>query len=184
MAGKMTFSRVFDTLLRSFGGLLAVLLGALFAILEAVATPRLWLIPVLAAITGNIFLYWFAQTTVGKSWAWTLAAAPWGLVMIASIGPTREGDQLANSYPGLVTFAAGAITFFALAALRPRPPRRRPPITNNPPDPAPSPTSAPSPTAPALSATTTSPATVPPAPSATAPSATPAPPLPSPPARP
>jgi hypothetical protein len=125
MAGKMTFSRAFDALLRCAGVLLTVLLGAFFALLEAVSTPRLWLIPVLAAVAGNIFLYWFAQTTIGTAWAWTLAAGPWLLVMFASVGPTREGDQLANSYPGLITFTAGALTFFALAALRRPPPRIR-----------------------------------------------------------
>ncbi len=120
----MIFLRVFDRLLRVLGGILAVLMGALSALLEAVYTPWLWFVPAIAAVLMNLFLYWFTRETVGTTWSWSLAAIPWFIVMIAAVAPTSEGDQLANSIPGLLTFGAGALTFFAVIAFRPLPPRR------------------------------------------------------------
>jgi membrane-associated phospholipid phosphatase len=121
----MIFLRVSDLLLRVFGGVFAVVIGASTALLEAVLTPISWLIPAIAAVVLNLFLCWFTAEAVGKSWAWALGAIPWFIVMIASVSPSKEGDQLANSYPGLVTFGAGALAFFVYVAMsRPRPRRR------------------------------------------------------------
>lgn len=111
-----------DLLLRVLGGIFAVVIGASTALLEAVMTPISWLIPAFAAAVLNLFLCWFTAVAVGKSWAWMLGAIPWFIVMIASVSPTEEGDQLANSYPGLVTFGVGALAFFVYIAMRrPRP---------------------------------------------------------------
>lgn len=98
------------------------MLGAGSAALEAVWTPGFWLIPVLAAGVGNAFLAWFARSTVERSWAWLLPAVPWLVVMVASVATTAEGDQVANSWTGLATFAAGAFAFFPAAFRRPTPP--------------------------------------------------------------
>lgn len=103
------------------GALLAAVMGAMTGVIEALSTPYLWVIPVGAAIAGNLFLYWFASTVVGRSWGWVVAAVPWFAVMIVAIAATGEGDQLANSWTGLATFAAGAATFFLSAGARPRP---------------------------------------------------------------
>jgi hypothetical protein len=109
---------VFDLLLRWAGGVLATLMAAGFAILEAVATPGLWAIPITAAILGNAFLVWFAQSTVSTRWAWLVPAVPWCAVMLALVDPTSEGDVIANSWTGLITLAAGTFVFFLAVALR------------------------------------------------------------------
>jgi len=89
------------------------------ALLEAFSTPYHWTIPVAAALVGNLLLYWFAQYTVAKSWAWLVPAVPWFLVMVVAVGFTSEGDQIANSWVGLATFGAGAVGFFVPAAFPP-----------------------------------------------------------------
>ncbi len=103
----MTFSRVFDASLRIAGGALAILMAVGSAVLEVFATPGPWYIPVLMAFAGNVFLAWFAVSTVDRWWAWLLPAVPWALIMLIAIAPAAEGDQLANSWTGLGTFAAG-----------------------------------------------------------------------------
>ncbi|HCT76241.1 MAG TPA: hypothetical protein DGT23_06540 [Micromonosporaceae bacterium] len=113
--------RAFDLLLRIVGGVLAALMGAGSALLEATATPGFWAIPVGAASVGNAFLIWFAQSTVDKPWAWLVPGVPWFATMVALVGPTTEGDLIANSWTGLATFAAGALVFFVAIALRPSP---------------------------------------------------------------
>lgn len=107
--------RAFDLALRIAGGLLSVLMGTGFALLEVVSTPGFWLMPVLAAAVGNLFLVLFARSTVDVSWAWMLPAVPWFAVMVASVGSTSEGDQLASSWTGLATFGVGALAFFVPA---------------------------------------------------------------------
>jgi hypothetical protein len=102
----------FDVALRIAGGVLAIAMASGLALLEAVSTPGPWFIAVLAALTGNAFLSWFAMSTMEHRWAWLLPAAPWVVIMLLAIAPTAEGDQLANSWTGLGTFAAGAIAFF------------------------------------------------------------------------
>ncbi|GIH10109.1 hypothetical protein Rhe02_81760 [Rhizocola hellebori] len=120
--------RVFDLLLRLFGIVLSVLMAVGSAVLEATATPGFWVYPVVAAIAGNAFLVWFAHSTVDRSWAPWIPALAWSATMIALVGGTSEGDQIANSVTGLATFAAGALTFFVAVALRPRSDDRRAPF--------------------------------------------------------
>lgn len=110
--------RAYEVALRVAGGVLSFLMGTGFALLEVVSTPGFWLMPVLAAATSNVFLVWFARRTVGHPLAWLLAAVPWFGVMVASIGTTGEGDQLANSWTGLATFGVGAFAFF-IPVIRP-----------------------------------------------------------------
>ncbi len=104
----------FDLALRVAGGVIAVVLGAGFALLEATATPRAWFIPVLSALVGNAFLVWFAATTVETRWSWLLPAVPWVAVMLAAT--TSTIDLIANSWTGLGTLAAGTFVYFAAVA--------------------------------------------------------------------
>lgn len=115
--------RAFDVALRVIGGGVAVALGAMTAVLEALSTPRLWAIPVAAAMVGNLLLYWFTRYTIAQPWAWILAAAPWFLIMLVAVGSTGEGDLIANSWTGVATFGAGALGFFVPAAVWPWPDR-------------------------------------------------------------
>jgi hypothetical protein len=96
-------------------------MGAASALLEAMATPLLWVYPVTSAIAGNVFLTWFALSTVDRPWAPWIPAAAWSAVMFAMIGGTSEGDQIANSYTGLATFAAGGLAFVVAASWLSRP---------------------------------------------------------------
>ncbi|HZM83714.1 MAG TPA: hypothetical protein VFC19_48975 [Candidatus Limnocylindrales bacterium] len=118
--------RAFDAIVRVAGACVAATLGAMTALLEAFATPYHWAIPVSAALAGNLLLFWFAQYTVAKSWAWLVPTVPWFLVMFVAVGSTSEGDLIANSWIGLATFGAGAVGFLVPAALPIRPPIRPP----------------------------------------------------------
>jgi hypothetical protein len=119
MGGKTICLRVCDALIRVAGACVAVTLAVMTALLEAFATPGHWAIPVGAALVGNLLLFWFAQFTIARSWAWMVPAVPWFLVMVAAVGSTSEGDVIANSGIGLVTFGAGAAGFFVPAAVPP-----------------------------------------------------------------
>jgi hypothetical protein len=118
MTGKTICLPVFDLIIRALGAVLAALMAAGSALLIATATPRFWAIPVVAAVAGNFFLVWFARSTVDRRWAPWIPAVVWCVLMLLMIGPTAEGDLIANSATGLATFAAGALTFFVPAARR------------------------------------------------------------------
>jgi hypothetical protein len=113
--------RVFDLSLRILGAVLSALMGVGSALLEATATPGFWLYPVAGAIVGNVFLTWFALYTVDRPWAPWVPAAAWAAVMLAMIGGTSEGDQIANSFTGLATLFAGGLTFVVANTLLSRP---------------------------------------------------------------
>jgi hypothetical protein len=108
--------RAFDAAIRVVAVCVAAALGAMSALLEAFATPEPWVIPVGSALLGNLVLYWFAQYTIGRVWAWIVPAVPWFLVMILAVASTSEGDLIANSWTGLATFTAGAVGLFVPAA--------------------------------------------------------------------
>jgi len=110
--------RVSDDVIRVVAACVAATLGAMTALLEAFATPRPWIIPVGAALAGNLLLYWFARYTMVRMWAWLVPAVPWFLVMILAVAST-QGDLIANSWTGLATFGAGAVGFLVPAALAP-----------------------------------------------------------------
>ncbi|MEU7819972.1 hypothetical protein [Catellatospora sp. NPDC049133] len=112
-----------DYALRAVGALLALVLGAASAVLEAVFTPyriagwpAVWLVP--TALLVSLFLSWFARAATGLAWGWWLAAVPWFLVMIFAVGGTQEGDQIASSWLGLLVLATGGIGFVGPAAYR------------------------------------------------------------------
>ncbi len=110
--------RAADAVLRVAGGVLAVAMAIGLALLEALSTPGPWFFAVPAAVIGNIFLAWFAMSTVERWWAWILPAVPWTVIMLMAIAPTSEGDQLANSWTGLGAFGAGAFAFVMSAGRR------------------------------------------------------------------
>lgn len=116
--------RAFDAVVRVAGVCVSATLAVMTALLEAFATPYQWTIPVSAALVSNLLLYWFAQTTIARTWAWIVPAVPWFLVMVVAVGSTSEGDLIANSWTGLATFAAGAVGFFVPAALPLKPSKR------------------------------------------------------------
>jgi hypothetical protein len=113
--------RVFDLLLRILGAVFSVLMAVGSAVLEATATPGFWVYPVASAIAGNAFLVWFALFTMQKSWAPWIPGVAWIGLMLLLVAGTTEGDQIANSGTGLATFAAGALTFFAVTTILSRP---------------------------------------------------------------
>ncbi|BCJ72405.1 hypothetical protein CS0771_19490 [Catellatospora sp. IY07-71] len=115
--------KLLDLALRGIGALLAVFLGGMTALLEAVYTPyriggwpALWLPPL--AFGVSLLLGWFARTVTGTVWGWWLAAVPWFLVMVFAVGGTQEGDQIAATWLGLLVLAAGGIGFVGPAAYR------------------------------------------------------------------
>ncbi|MGC5030201.1 hypothetical protein [Micromonospora sp. DT229] len=115
--------RVLDMGLRVAGGVVAVVAGAVTAVLELLLAPlRIggYLIGVaaLVAVVVNIALSWFAIETVGRRWAVALPALPWVAIMIAAADRTTEGDVLLiGNWVGLALVVAGAMAF-AVTAFR------------------------------------------------------------------
>ncbi len=109
--------RLADLLLRMAGGVLAVLGGALSAVLELILAParlggQLIGAAVLVAVAANVLLSWFAHRTVERRWAVALPAVPWfAIVAVAGIR-TAEGDVLlTGTWVDLLLVVAGAMTF-------------------------------------------------------------------------
>ncbi|ABP56193.1 hypothetical protein [Salinispora tropica] len=120
--------------LRFTGGVLAVVGGALSAVLELLLAPLrvggyLIGVAVLVAVGLNVALSWFAHVTVGRRWAVALPAVPWFfLVGVAGIR-TSEGDVLlAGTWVDLLLVVAGAMTFAVLGfrQILAAPPANRP----------------------------------------------------------
>ncbi|MEU6075608.1 hypothetical protein [Micromonospora sp. NPDC047074] len=121
-----------DLALRVAGGLVAVLAGALTAVLELLlATLRvgghLIGVSVLIAVGANIALSWFAHEAVGRRWAVALPATPWFVLMAVAAVRTAEGDLLVtgDNWVGLAMIVAGAMTFAVMGfrqILAPPPP--------------------------------------------------------------
>ncbi len=113
--------RLVDRGLRSAGGLVAVVGGAVTAVLELLLAPlRIGGYPigvaVLVAVAANIALSWFAIETVGRRWAVALPALPWVVIMVAAADRTAEGDVLlVGNWVGLTLVVAGAMTFAVVA---------------------------------------------------------------------
>lgn len=125
--------RLVDLALRVAGGLLAVVGGALSAVLELLLAPvrvggYLIGVAVLVAVGANVALSWFAHATVERRWAVALPAVPWfALVAVAGIR-TAEGDVLlTGTWVDLLLVVAGAMTFAVVGfrqVLAPAPPAR------------------------------------------------------------
>ncbi|WP_091090255.1 hypothetical protein [Micromonospora nigra] len=114
-------SRAVDLVLRVTGGIVAVVAGALSAVLELLLAParvggQLIGAAVLVAIGVNVALSWFAHEAVGRRWAVALPALPWFVIMITAADRTAEGDiLLAGNWVGLAVVVAGATTFAVMA---------------------------------------------------------------------
>lgn len=107
-----------DTALRVLGGVLAVALAALSAIVEIFYVPLrvggvLVGISVVAAVVINYWLPHFTVTATGSGWAGLLPPVVWfGLMLLAS-DPRTEGDVLLpmGNWVALVTIFAGSLAF-------------------------------------------------------------------------
>ncbi|QOC95157.1 hypothetical protein [Micromonospora craniellae] len=126
--------RPVDIGLRALGGLVALVAGAVTAVLELLLAPLrvggyLVGVAVLVAVLANIVLSWFAMETVGSRWAVVLPALPWVVIMVAAADRTTEGDVLLiGNWVGLLVVVAGSMTFAVMAfrsILAPNPPSRR-----------------------------------------------------------
>ncbi|MFI7021681.1 hypothetical protein ACIBMZ_03060 [Micromonospora sp. NPDC049900] len=126
--------RPVDIGLRTLGGLVALVAGAVTAVLELLLAPlrvggHLVGVAVLVAVLANIVLSWFAMETVGSRWAVLLPALPWVVIMVAAADRTTEGDVLlVGNWVGLILVVAGSMTFAVMAfrsILAPNPPSRR-----------------------------------------------------------
>ncbi|BCJ60372.1 hypothetical protein [Micromonospora endophytica] len=113
--------RAVDLGLRMVGGLIAVVAGAVTAVLELLLAPlRVGGYPigaaVLVAVLANAALSWFAVEAVGRRWAVALPAVPWVVIMVAAADRTAEGDVLLiGNWVGLTLVVAGAMTFAVVA---------------------------------------------------------------------
>ncbi|WP_341721404.1 hypothetical protein QQG74_27155 [Micromonospora sp. FIMYZ51] len=113
--------RSVDLGLRVTGGLIAVVAGAVTAVLELLLAPlRIGGYPigvaVLVAVLANLALSWFAIEAVGRRWAVALPALPWVVIMVAAADRTAEGDVLlVGNWVGLTLVVAGAMTFAVVA---------------------------------------------------------------------
>jgi hypothetical protein len=113
------------------GLLVATLLGAALAIIEALYSPlRIggWRVPVslVMALATNPLLGWFAYTTTRRRLAALLPAAAWCVVWVLAAGRTSEGDLIIteDNWVGLLTLFAGPLAFaigIYISTLRSRP---------------------------------------------------------------
>jgi hypothetical protein len=109
---------VLDIAITIAGLLVATLLGAALAIIEALYSPlRIdgWRVPVslVMALVTNPLLGWFAYTTTKRRLAALLPAAAWCVVWVLAAGRTSEGDLIIteNNWVGLLTLFAGPLAF-------------------------------------------------------------------------
>jgi hypothetical protein len=128
---QVTLRGVADIGLAVAGLALSVVLAVGSAIWEAFATSlhigdfrAPWAI--LAAVLGNLFLVWFARTTIARRWAVLVPAAAWTATMVAFALGGRGGDVLLpNTWVGYLTFLGGLAAFAVpIFALWGAPPRR------------------------------------------------------------
>jgi hypothetical protein len=105
-----------DRALKVAGGVLAVLMAVLTAILELQLSGlrvagALVGVSVLVAGLANFGISWFAQRTTDTRWAVAPPALVWLGIMLIASGETTEGDFLLTGWVGLATMAAGAAGF-------------------------------------------------------------------------
>ncbi|PWU58465.1 hypothetical protein DLE60_21625 [Micromonospora globispora] len=132
-------SAALDLVLRIVGGLVAVVAGALAAVLDLLLATWGWEIiegrpdtatktlvgislalgGIAAAVALTVVVSRFAHAAVGTRWAVVLPALPWFVVIVAAGVRTAEGDLplAGDNVLGLGLIVAGAITF-AVAGFR------------------------------------------------------------------
>ena len=109
-------SVLLDRALKVAGGVLAVLMALLTAILELQLSGlrvggALIGVSVPIALAANLGISWFAQRATDTKWAVALPALVWLGIMLIASGETTEGDFLLTGWVGLATMAAGAAGF-------------------------------------------------------------------------
>jgi hypothetical protein len=101
-----------DTALRVIGGILAVAMAVLTAVLELqLAYVRvggaLVGVAALIAAVANFGIAWFAYRVTGSKWAVAPPALVWVAIMLVASGRTTEGDYLLTGWVGLAIIGAG-----------------------------------------------------------------------------
>jgi hypothetical protein len=111
-------SRAADLSLTVIGSVLAVLMAILTAVLElqlsALRLGGVFIgVSVIVAVVANYGIAWFAHRATARKWAVVPPALIWLGIMMIAAGRTSEGDVLlaGNNWVGLVTIAAGSLTF-------------------------------------------------------------------------
>ncbi|GAA3275864.1 hypothetical protein GCM10020218_023240 [Dactylosporangium vinaceum] len=109
---------VLDVVITVTGLIVATLLGAALAVVEAVWAPlRIggFRVPasLVVALVTNPMLGWFAYTVTKRRLATLLPAAAWCVVWIMAAGRTTEGDMIIteDNWVGLLTLFAGPLAF-------------------------------------------------------------------------
>ncbi|MFG2037362.1 hypothetical protein [Dactylosporangium sp. NPDC048998] len=112
------WARGLDVLITVAGLIVATLLAAALAIIEALYSPlRIGgvraPVSLLMALVTNPLLGWFAFTTTRQRFAGLLPAAAWCVIWILAAGRTSEGDMIItnNNWVGLLTLLVGAPVF-------------------------------------------------------------------------
>jgi hypothetical protein len=109
---------VLGPVLRVAGGVVAVLLAALSALLEVFFSPlRAGGVPVgvsvVLAVAVNYLLPRFTVAVTGKGWAALLPPLVWFALIMVAAGRRNEGDVLLGNWVGLATIFAGSLAFAA-----------------------------------------------------------------------
>ncbi|MFI5906682.1 hypothetical protein [Dactylosporangium sp. NPDC051541] len=111
-------SSTLDIVLTVVGLIVATLLGAALAVIEAVWSPLRvggFRVPasLVVALVTNPLLGWFAYTVTKRRLATLLPAAAWCVVWIMAAGRTSEGDMIIteDNWVGLLTLFAGPLAF-------------------------------------------------------------------------
>lgn len=109
---------VLDTVLRVFGGVVAVALAMVTAVIEIFYAPLrvggvLIGASVLVAVVANYWLLRYTVAVTGSGWAGLLPPAAWFALMLAAANRRQEGDLLfaAGNWVALVTIFLGSLAF-------------------------------------------------------------------------
>jgi hypothetical protein len=109
---------VFDAAERVVGGVVAVALAAVTALIEIFYTPLrvggvLIGVSVVVAVVVNYWLPRFTIAVTGVGWIALLPPLVWLGLTMAAAGRRDEGDILISSWVGLLMIFAGSIAFAA-----------------------------------------------------------------------
>jgi hypothetical protein len=109
-----------DLAIRIAGFVVALLLAAVSAAIEAFLAPLYWgsvRVPLglLLAVVGNLGLVWFTVRVTGRRLTVLGPALVWTAVMVTASTRTTEGDLVltSNNWVGIGTMLAGSLTFAA-----------------------------------------------------------------------
>ena len=105
-----------DRALRIVGGVVAVTLAAVTALIEIFYTPLrmggvLVGVSVALAVVVNFFLPRFTVAVTGSGWVALLPPLAWFALTMVAAGKRPEGDILLTSWMGLLMIFAGSVAF-------------------------------------------------------------------------